>query len=163
MLALRTMRILAAKMLSLSCRLGVPFLRFLQEPALSVVEGIVHPLSQLCQQIESLCHPPRPIPKLGTNPPGGPLKPSFGLSGALRKCNLTSCPGDFSASRGLAHPSWFWPLCPNTKPRVPRSSRTLRRAGVGILAQRNGQEVGSRVSLPALEKAKDGAPEIQVV
>jgi hypothetical protein len=46
--------------------------------------------------------------------------------------------------------------------RASRSSRTLRRAGVGMLARRNDQEVGSRVSLAALERAKDGTPFVSV-
>jgi hypothetical protein len=32
-----------------------------------------------------------------------------------------------------------------------------------MLAQRNDQEAGSRVSIPALEKAKDGAPAVLIV
>jgi hypothetical protein len=51
---------------------------------------------------------------------------------------------------------------------MPRSLRTLRGAGVGMLAQRNGQEEGRECRFPplrlrsgqALEKAKDGVSEI---
>src|SRR5882672_9535790 len=81
------------------------------------------------------------------------------LHGAL----LTSHHGR-SPSRAegrVADPSgWFDPLFPKRNLGCPVLRAFLRRAEVGMLAQPNGQELGSRVSIPALERAKDGASEI---